>query len=230
VSAKKPRRRRYDSNFKAEVLDHLKGSHTKLSDVAKRYGIPENTLREWTKLDVVRPIETAREKFLRKESRAKCNAKYYANNREEINRERAAKRIARKGRGFKPVQKLTSLEHKKRNAEFSAMYYAINREEIKRKKRDRYADNCKEINRKRRAKLIAEKQRDVKPIVVKKRNGCDANRRKEMVNEDNKIKAEPDVLLATTDSKENYEVVDQTMEEDQVLDDDDDDDDKYIII
>jgi transposase-like protein len=62
VSAKKPRRRRYDNNFKAEVLDHLKGPHTKLSDVARRYGIPENTLREWTKLDVVHAIETARSK------------------------------------------------------------------------------------------------------------------------------------------------------------------------
>ena len=62
VRAKKPRRRRYDNNFKAEVLNHLKGPHTKLSDVARRYGIPENTLREWTKLDVVRAIQTARSK------------------------------------------------------------------------------------------------------------------------------------------------------------------------
>ena len=62
ASVKKPRRRRYDNNFKAEVLKHLKGPHTKLSDVARRYGIPENTLREWTKANVVRAIETARSK------------------------------------------------------------------------------------------------------------------------------------------------------------------------
>ena len=61
-TAKRPRRRRYDNNFKAEVLDHLKGPHTKLSDVARRYGIPENTLREWTKADVVKAIENARSK------------------------------------------------------------------------------------------------------------------------------------------------------------------------
>ena len=62
VPGKKPRRRRYENNFKAEVLNHLKGPHTKLSDVARRYGIPENTLREWTKADVVHAIETARSK------------------------------------------------------------------------------------------------------------------------------------------------------------------------
>ncbi len=62
TSAKRPRRRRYENNFKAEVLNHLKGPHTKLSDVARRYGIPENTLREWTKLNVVRAIEDARSK------------------------------------------------------------------------------------------------------------------------------------------------------------------------
>jgi hypothetical protein len=62
VGVKKLRRRRYDNNFKAEVLNHLKGPHTKLLDVARRYGIPENTLREWTKVDVVRAIETARSK------------------------------------------------------------------------------------------------------------------------------------------------------------------------
>lgn len=62
IDTKKPRRRRYDNNFKAEVLSHLKGSHTKLSDVARQYGIPENTLREWTKLNVVQAIESARSK------------------------------------------------------------------------------------------------------------------------------------------------------------------------
>ena len=62
VKFKKPRRRRYDNNFKAEVLNYLKGPQKKLPDVARRYGIPENTLREWTKADVVRAIETARSK------------------------------------------------------------------------------------------------------------------------------------------------------------------------
>ena len=60
ASAKKPRRRRYDNDFKADVLDHLKVPHVKLADVAKRYSIPENTLREWTKVKCVRAIETAR--------------------------------------------------------------------------------------------------------------------------------------------------------------------------
>lgn len=56
----KKQRRRYDNNFKACVLDHLKGSNAKLSVVAKQYGIPENTLREWTKVSVVQSIEAAR--------------------------------------------------------------------------------------------------------------------------------------------------------------------------
>ena len=38
-------RRRYDNNFKAGVLEHLKVSGAKLSAVAKQHGIPENTLR-----------------------------------------------------------------------------------------------------------------------------------------------------------------------------------------
>jgi hypothetical protein len=56
----KKQRRRYDNNFKAEVLDHLKIPGTKLPAVAKQYGIPENTLREWTKVSVVQSIEAAR--------------------------------------------------------------------------------------------------------------------------------------------------------------------------
>ena len=56
----KKQRRRYDNNFKACVLEHLKVSNAKLSVVAKQYGIPENTLREWTKVSVVQSIEAAR--------------------------------------------------------------------------------------------------------------------------------------------------------------------------
>lgn len=60
-SSKKPRRR-YDNNFKAEVIEHLKIPGTKLPQVAKNFGIPENTLREWTKVSVVQSIEAARTK------------------------------------------------------------------------------------------------------------------------------------------------------------------------
>jgi hypothetical protein len=60
--ANKKQRRRYDNNFKAEVLEHLKIPGTKLPAVAKQYGIPENTLREWTKVSVVQSIEAARNK------------------------------------------------------------------------------------------------------------------------------------------------------------------------
>mmetsp|Transcript_74281 Transcript_74281/g.215242 ORF Transcript_74281/g.215242 Transcript_74281/m.215242 type:complete len:291 (+) Transcript_74281:50-922(+) len=56
------KRRRYDNNFKAAVLEHLKVPHAKLQDVAKRFAIPENTLREWTKVSVVQSIEAARAK------------------------------------------------------------------------------------------------------------------------------------------------------------------------
>jgi len=58
----KKQRRRYDNNFKAEVLEHLKIPGTKLPAVAKQFGIPENTLREWTKVSVVQSIEAARAK------------------------------------------------------------------------------------------------------------------------------------------------------------------------
>lgn len=58
----KKQRRRYDNNFKAEVLEHLKIHGAKLPQVAKNFGIPENTLREWTKVAVVRTIESARAK------------------------------------------------------------------------------------------------------------------------------------------------------------------------
>ena len=58
----KKQRRRYDNNFKAEVLEHLKVPGTRLPAVAKQYGIPENTLREWTKVSVVQSIEAARQK------------------------------------------------------------------------------------------------------------------------------------------------------------------------
>ena len=43
-------------------MDHLKIPGTKLPAVAKQYGIPENTLREWTKVSVVQSIEAARAK------------------------------------------------------------------------------------------------------------------------------------------------------------------------
>ncbi|KAL3939080.1 MAG: hypothetical protein SGBAC_006125 [Bacillariaceae sp.] len=56
----KKQRRRYDNNFKAAVLDHLKNSRAKLPAIAKQYGIPENTLREWTKITVVESIQNAR--------------------------------------------------------------------------------------------------------------------------------------------------------------------------
>jgi hypothetical protein len=56
------KRRRYDNNFKAEVIEHLKIPGTKLPQVAKNFGIPENTLREWTKVKVVQSIEEARTK------------------------------------------------------------------------------------------------------------------------------------------------------------------------
>eukprot|EP00980_Cylindrotheca_fusiformis_P001714 scaffold388_cov114-Cylindrotheca_fusiformis.AAC.23 len=54
------KRRRYNNNFKATVLDHLKTSGAKLPAVAKHFDIPENTLREWTKVTVVQSIESAR--------------------------------------------------------------------------------------------------------------------------------------------------------------------------
>ncbi len=58
----KKQRRRYDNNFKAEVLEHLKMPGAKLPQIAKNFGIPENTLREWTKVSVVQSIEEARTK------------------------------------------------------------------------------------------------------------------------------------------------------------------------
>lgn len=58
----KKQRRRYDNNFKAEVLEHLKMPGAKLPHIAKNFGIPENTLREWTKVSVVQSIEAARSK------------------------------------------------------------------------------------------------------------------------------------------------------------------------
>lgn len=61
-SQSKKQRRRYDNNFKAEVLEHLKMPGAKLPQIAKNYGIPENTLREWTKVSVVQSIEEARSK------------------------------------------------------------------------------------------------------------------------------------------------------------------------
>ncbi|KAG7360142.1 hypothetical protein IV203_035241 [Nitzschia inconspicua] len=57
--SKKPRRR-YDNDFKSEVLQHLKIPGVKLPTVAKKFKIPENTLREWTKVSAVRAIEVAR--------------------------------------------------------------------------------------------------------------------------------------------------------------------------
>lgn len=56
----KKQRRRYDNNYKAGVLEHLKNSGLKLPAIAKEYGIAENTLREWTKVSTVQAIENAR--------------------------------------------------------------------------------------------------------------------------------------------------------------------------
>jgi hypothetical protein len=50
--SKKPRRR-YDNNFKAEVLEHLQTPGAKLPAIAKQFNIPDNTLREWTKVRIV---------------------------------------------------------------------------------------------------------------------------------------------------------------------------------
>jgi len=62
TASKKPRRRRYENDLKLEVLEQLKVPHAKFSDVAKRYSIPENTLRDWRKANVAHTIETAQEK------------------------------------------------------------------------------------------------------------------------------------------------------------------------
>lgn len=59
-ASKKSRRRRYENDLKFEVLEQLKVPHSKLSDVAKRYSIPENTLRDWRKVNVANTIENAR--------------------------------------------------------------------------------------------------------------------------------------------------------------------------
>jgi transposase-like protein len=58
----KKQRRRYDNNLKAQLLEELSLQGTKLPAVAKKYGIPENTLRDWTKVSVVQSIEIARQK------------------------------------------------------------------------------------------------------------------------------------------------------------------------
>jgi transposase-like protein len=58
----KKQRRRYDNNLKAQLLDELSVPFTKLPLVAKKYGIPENTLRDWTKVSVIQSIEVARQK------------------------------------------------------------------------------------------------------------------------------------------------------------------------
>ena len=62
IASKKPRRRRYENDLKLEVLEQLKVPHAKFSDVASRYSIPENTLRDWRKANVAHAIETAQEK------------------------------------------------------------------------------------------------------------------------------------------------------------------------
>jgi hypothetical protein len=54
------KRRRYDNDFKARVLGQLKIPGSKLSDVSKMFEVPENTVREWTKVSVVQSIEAAR--------------------------------------------------------------------------------------------------------------------------------------------------------------------------
>jgi hypothetical protein len=60
--SKRKQRRRYDNDLKAQLLEELSVRGTKLPAVAKKYGIPENTLRDWTKVSVVQSIEIARQK------------------------------------------------------------------------------------------------------------------------------------------------------------------------
>ena len=48
--------------MKAQLLDELRVTGAKLPALAKKYGIPENTLRDWTKVSVVQSIEHARQK------------------------------------------------------------------------------------------------------------------------------------------------------------------------
>ena len=56
------KRRRYDNDFKARVLEQLKIPGSKLSEVSRMFEVPENTVREWTKLPVEQLIEAARHK------------------------------------------------------------------------------------------------------------------------------------------------------------------------
>jgi transposase-like protein len=48
--------------LKAQILAELQVPGTKLSHGAKKYGIPENTLRDWTKASAVQSIEVARQR------------------------------------------------------------------------------------------------------------------------------------------------------------------------
>ncbi|VEU33361.1 unnamed protein product [Pseudo-nitzschia multistriata] len=54
------RRRRYNNDFKAEVLGHLGETRGTVSGAARRYGLPENTVREWTRSGVAGAIDRAR--------------------------------------------------------------------------------------------------------------------------------------------------------------------------
>ena len=54
------KRRRYDNDFKARVLEQLKIPGSKLSEVSRMFEVPENTVREWTKVQVEQLIESAR--------------------------------------------------------------------------------------------------------------------------------------------------------------------------
>lgn len=57
---RRKKRRRYSNDFKSRVIQQLKTHDVR--DVSRMFAIPENTVREWTKVSVVQSIEAARNK------------------------------------------------------------------------------------------------------------------------------------------------------------------------
>ena len=120
---------------------------------------------------------------------------HYANNREEVNRKREAKRIINKRRKelypkhrekFLLIQKeIRAKRNAKQREEVvrkKKEYYVKNREELKRKQKEYYANNREAINRERKAKRIAKKGGDVEPSIVKKLTHLEHKKRNAKLN------------------------------------------------
>ena len=56
------KRKRYDNNLKARVLEELRVPGVRLVTICEKYGLPQSTLRDWTKDSSIQSIEGARQK------------------------------------------------------------------------------------------------------------------------------------------------------------------------